>query len=322
MEKLDNETCAYYKSRYGITFPVPTFEQWLQQQQQQQQQKPVLSYEEWCQTENLVEPHQPSPPQHVLRQTAVPKNNSEDTSPVDEQVKSSRTRWSKQQTTALIGSWVEHFDEIESFKAPHAWVEIKNKVNEHGTDKSVSQCKNKLKTMKDAYKKAKDNNRLTGTAPMTCPFFDEIDDIFSMRHSVNLPEVKEVGVPENGDKEEHSGDDDETHDPRSLFESEENVDTSAKESDFNSSFVEELTKDKINRKRKTKPLKNEKPKDENIQTIVKMFKESEENQQQFFKDIIETQRKIDAEEKARDQAFFLQLATILKGDNTADTENQ
>ena len=143
-----------------------------------------------------------------------------------------------------------------------------------------------------------------------------------MRHSVNLPEVKEVGVPENGDKEEHSGDDGETHDPRSLFESEENVDTSAKESDFNSSFVEELTKDKINRKRKTKPLKNEKPKDENIQTIVKMFKESEENQQQFFKDIIETQRKIDAEEKARDQAFFLQLATILKGDNTADTENQ
>lgn len=67
-------------------------------------------------------------------------------------------------------------------------------------------------------------------------------------------------------------------------------------------------------------MKNEKLKDENIETIVKLFKESEENQQQFFKDIIETQRKIEAEEKARDQAFFLQLATILKGDNNADTE--
>ena len=69
-------------------------------------------------------------------------------------------------------------------------------------------------------------------------------------------------------------------------------------------------------------MKNEKLKDENIETIVKLFTESEENQQQFFKDIIETQRKIEAEEKARDQAFFLQFATILKGDNTADTENQ
>ena len=48
--------------------------------------------------------------------------------------------------------------------------------------------------MKDAFKKAKDNNRLTGTAPITCPFFDEIDEIFSMRHTVNLSEVKEVGV--------------------------------------------------------------------------------------------------------------------------------
>ena len=67
-------------------------------------------------------------------------------------------------------------------------------------------------------------------------------------------------------------------------------------------------------------MKNEKLKDENIETIVKLFKESEENQQQFFKDIIETQRKIEAEEKARDQAFFLQLETILKGDNNADTE--
>ena len=85
--------------------------------------------------------------QNLLRQPAV------DTTPVDEQVKSSQTRWSKQQATALIGSWKEHFDEIESFKAPHAWIEIKNKVNEHGTDKSISQCKNKLKTMKDAYKK-------------------------------------------------------------------------------------------------------------------------------------------------------------------------
>ena len=118
--------------------------------------------------------------QNLLRQPAV------DTTPVDEQVKSSQTRWSKQQATALIGSWKEHFDEIESFKAPHAWIEIKNKVNEHGMDKSISRCKNKLKTMKDAYKKAKDNNRLTGTAPITCPFFDEIDEIFSMRHTIQL----------------------------------------------------------------------------------------------------------------------------------------
>ena len=61
-------------------------------------------------------------------------------------------------------------------------------------------------------------------------------------------------------------------------------------------------------------MKNEKPKDENIETIVKLFKESEENQQQFFKDIIETQRKIEAEEKARDQSL------LFAAYNNADTE--
>ena len=51
-------------------------------------------------------------------------------------------------------------------------------------------------------------------------------------------------MKKNSDKEEDSEEDSGTHDPRSLFEPDENVDTSAKESDFNSSFVEELTKEK------------------------------------------------------------------------------
>ena len=68
--------------------------------------------------------------------------------------------------------------------------------------------------------------------------------------------------------------------PRSSFDADEIVDTSAKESDFNNHFLRELKKEKKNCERKPKPLKKEKPKDENIETVVKLFKEFEENQQQ------------------------------------------
>ena len=39
-------------------------------------------------------------------------------------------------------------------------------ASEQGPTKTIKQCKTKLTTSKDAYKKAKDNNVKTGTAPI------------------------------------------------------------------------------------------------------------------------------------------------------------
>ena len=54
---------------------------------------------------------------------------------------------------------------------------IKLKVEKQGRIKTIKQCKAKLRTLKDAYEKAKDNNIKTGTANMTCPFYNDIHGI-------------------------------------------------------------------------------------------------------------------------------------------------
>ena len=70
--------------------------------------------------------------------------------------------------------------------------------------KQPNNVKLKLRTLKDAYKKSEDNNAKTGTAPMTCSFYNDIDGILGTRDIVKLPEVREVGVNED-DHINHSG---------------------------------------------------------------------------------------------------------------------
>ena len=76
-------------------------------------------------------------------------------------------------------------------------MEIKLKFDKQGPTKTIKQCKAKLRTLKDAYKKAKDFNENTGTAPMTCPFYNDIDGILGTRDIVKLPGVREVEVNED-----------------------------------------------------------------------------------------------------------------------------
>ena len=46
--------------------------------------------------------------------------------------------------------------------------------------------------MKDVYKKAKDNNRKTGTLPIYPPFYNDFEEMLASRDVINLKYVKEV----------------------------------------------------------------------------------------------------------------------------------
>ena len=48
--------------------------------------------------------------------------------------------------------------------------------------------------MKDAYKQARNNNKQTGKSPIFCLFYEDFDEIFGARDTVNLPYAKEFGV--------------------------------------------------------------------------------------------------------------------------------
>ena len=84
--------------------------------------------------------------------------------------------------------------ELETTKQHSLWAKIKVEIDKLGNPKSLKQIRDKLRNLKDAYKQTRDNNKQTGKSPMFCPFYEDFDEIFGARDTVNLPYAKEVGV--------------------------------------------------------------------------------------------------------------------------------
>ena len=59
--------------------------------------------------------------------------------------------------------WKDLFQETGTFKQLSTWLKMKQEIDKKGLSKSLTQIKSKLRNMKDAYKKARDNNSQTGT---------------------------------------------------------------------------------------------------------------------------------------------------------------
>jgi len=125
---------------------------------------------------------------------------------------------------------------------------------------------------------------------MTCQFFTELHEVLSSRDIVNLPEVKEAAMQQDTCNEEgNEGDPNDAFDARTFFNDSDHSasamlktvgNTSAKESEINSSFTEELKSEK-KRERKRKLTKEQPKLDENLKVMVEVFKDSEEKQPLF-----------------------------------------
>ena len=90
-------------------------------------------------------------------------------------------------------------------KCDTVWQTIKAEVNKHGPEKTVTQCKNKIRNLKAAYKAAKENNKKSGASLEFCQYFNEFDELLGTRDVINLPHIAEVGIErEEVDFEEES----------------------------------------------------------------------------------------------------------------------
>ena len=76
---------------------------------------------------------------------------------------------------------------IESGKSREIYAKIKAETDTLGTRKTIKQIREKLRNLKDSYKKAKENNRKTGSAPEFLPFYHDFDEVLSKRAVVKLP---------------------------------------------------------------------------------------------------------------------------------------
>ena len=93
------------------------------------------------------------------------KETSPSTSAAEKKVIQSNTkreRWSAKQTDALVKLWKENFFLLETPKCATVWQKVKVEVNKHRPEKTVTQCKNKIRNVKAAYKAAKENNKKQG----------------------------------------------------------------------------------------------------------------------------------------------------------------
>ena len=69
------------------------------------------------------------------------------------------SRWSIEQTDALVNAWRENVDELDTYVDHETWCKILRLVNKRGSIKTILQVKKKLRNLKDRYKLLRSQNR-------------------------------------------------------------------------------------------------------------------------------------------------------------------
>ena len=77
----------------------------------------------------------------------------------------------------LVRLWQENIEVLESTRSHEVWVKIKAAVDNLDPAKSIKQCKDKMRNLKDAYKRSKESKKKTGAVPNFPPQFTQIDKI-------------------------------------------------------------------------------------------------------------------------------------------------
>ena len=95
-----------------------------------------------------------------------------------EKQKAMRERWSHYHTKVLIGMYVDKFDELEFSACTQMWPSIVEAVSSHGPETTLKQYKVKIRNMRDAYKKCKDENKKVETNQISFHFMMKLINCF------------------------------------------------------------------------------------------------------------------------------------------------
>ena len=140
-------TVAYYRARLGLAYPVIFF--------------PVILLSASTNAANVMITNVNE--KRTVDQTEKNPTTSENSD--DVQTNESRMKWNYKQISTLIPFLKNNIDNIESPISNNIWEELKLQVDQQGPTKTIKQCKAKLRTLKDPYKK--DTNMKTGKTPVT-----------------------------------------------------------------------------------------------------------------------------------------------------------
>ncbi|KAL0558172.1 hypothetical protein IC582_006739 [Cucumis melo] len=128
-----------------------------------------------------IQPHQPQPqPQQTHQQHQMMLGDS---SGEDHEVKAPKKRaetWVQDETRSLIALRREMDGLFNTSKSnKHLWEQISAKMRERGFDRSPTMCTDKWRNLLKEFKKAKHQDRGSGSAKMSC--YKEIEEILKER---------------------------------------------------------------------------------------------------------------------------------------------
>lgn len=95
--------------------------------------------------------------------------------------------WKREETQDLIAIWGERSIQqklSQSARNGDIYGEIARGMAARGHTKSMEACRTKAKNLKKEYKKVLSHNGKSGMGPTTCPFFNELQQIFAGDGSV------------------------------------------------------------------------------------------------------------------------------------------
>ena len=183
----------------------------------------------------------------------------------------------------------------------------------------------KIRNIKDAYKKCKDENKQSGNERRSFAFYEEFDRVLSVGNIAKLPLVCDVGVAEElaQSHPEYHVDDDTTYDFQEIEFEENKENRKRKTLDLNESLESEAFVDELEEAVKSKKIKTKKDAkktfhDELLEIQkqqLKLFEELEKRFQTFQSEMLEKQLQNEAVEKQKDRGFFLQFRKMLGQDN-------
>lgn len=111
----------------------------------------------------------------------------------------SRAIWSNVEEKVLVNTWKENFELFKTVNKNEAWDKVLSAVASVG-NKTLKQCKDKIRNLREQYKVAVDKNKQSGGNLYKSSYFDDFDEVLGTRHGVTtpfgitMPFVKEVEV--------------------------------------------------------------------------------------------------------------------------------
>lgn len=108
-------------------------------------------------------------------------------------------RWPKTEVEALIqvrGGLESRFLE-PGLKGP-LWEEVSALMASMGYQRSAKRCKEKWENINKYFRKTKESGKKRSPQSKTCPYFDQLDQLYSRNNPINIPADPDMGVQNQG----------------------------------------------------------------------------------------------------------------------------